>query len=114
MYKHHIKYDEHELLEFFKELPIFIGLEEAQEFTYSSKGGNDVRIIFSASVYENRCKIGLYLHEGWIFETTIENVNAIRTHGDGLRICQSGHPNDYVIYNKPNFFIVTTDNECIT
>ena len=107
-----IKYNEYELLEFFRSLPVFIGSKEAGEFIYASKGENDVEIVMSVSVYEKKCQISLCINDYPIFKASFENVEELQIDDkyETLKICQSGQAKNHIIYNKPNFFITTTES----
>ena len=109
----HTKYDEHELIEFFRNLPDYLEPEEAGRFICTSTGENNIKIVMYVSIYENKCKVNLDIENSPIFEVSLENVEELLVGEkyETLQIRQNdGNSKDYVIHNSPNFFITTLDN----
>ena len=104
-----IKYDEHELFELFESDPMIPTIAADGFFSYSKKFNNGINIYLNLWTYEKKCGIFIDINENILFETTLKNVEYMRSDGKRLRIHQKDSDIDYLIYFYPNFFVKTED-----
>ena len=100
-----IKYDEYELLELFESEPIATLGKDAGNFIYTKSDESEISLMLAISVYEKECDIALSMGKRLLFETTLKNVEYLRSEDKCLRIHQKESTHDYLIYFGPNLFV---------
>ena len=106
---HYIKYDEYELFELFESEPMIPTIVEDGIFIYRKEFDNGIRISLSISIHEKKSRIFISINGDMLFETTLKDVEYMRSDGKRLRIHQKDADIDYLIYFYPNFFVKTED-----
>ncbi|MCL1791212.1 MAG: hypothetical protein FWG40_07635 [Peptococcaceae bacterium] len=101
----YIEYDEYELIELFESEPTPILQKEAGMFIYGKNDNNGIRLTLSMSIYEMECSIGISVGEHVVFETTLKNVESMRSKDKCLRIHQKESTQDYLIYFGATIFV---------
>ena len=105
------KYDESELIEFFRSLPVYIEPREAGQLIFSSIGANNIQLSMLISAYEKKCKISLDIENSPIFNVELDDVEEIKLNEkcDSVLIYQAKKIENFTVYNIKGSFAIALE-----